>query len=223
MPPAFGLQVEEQVLEKRWLWNIPKEGIALPFQVVEKTGWMRRKKKIGALGGTCLSVVCDVVDVDSIQKALEEIDREWGRIDIVVANAGFSMSARIETLTFEDWRRQLDVNVIGLAQTARYALPYLEKTKGRVVLISSVMASMRYEKSGAYSASKAAVTAIGETLSLELLGNPVTSTVIHPGYVESEIGQVQTDGKFDPNAKDRRPSKMLWPADKACAGYGKCH
>ena len=173
------------------------------------------KKEIEALGGTCLSVVCDVVDVDSIQKALEEIDREWGRIDIVVANAGFSMSARIETLTFEDWRRQLDVNVIGLAQTARYALPYLEKTKGRVVLISSVMAYMRYEKSGAYSASKAAVTAIGETLSLELLGTPVTSTVIHPGYVESEIGQVQTDGKFDPNAKDRRPSKMLWPADKA--------
>ena len=99
------------------------------------------KKEICALGGTCLSVVfCDVVDVDSIQKLLEEIDREWGRIDIVVANAGFSMSARIETLTFEDWRRQLDVNVIGLAQTARYALPYLEKTKGRVVLISSVMA-----------------------------------------------------------------------------------
>ena len=77
------------------------------------------------------------------------------------------------------------------------------------------MAYMRYEKSGAYSASKAAVTAIGETLSLELLGTSVTSTVIHPGYVESEIGQVQTDGKFDPNAKDRRPSKMLWPADKA--------
>ena len=77
------------------------------------------------------------------------------------------------------------------------------------------MAYMRYEKSGAYSASKAAVTAIGETLSLELLGTPITSTVIHPGYVESEIGQVQTDGTFDPKAKDRRPSKMLWPAGKA--------
>ena len=45
-------------------------------------------------------MACDVVDIDSIQKTLEEIDKEWGRIDIVVANAGFSMSARIETLTF---------------------------------------------------------------------------------------------------------------------------
>ena len=173
------------------------------------------KIQIEEMGGNCLTLLCDVVDVDSIQKALTDIETQWGQLDIVVANAGFSMNARLETLTFDDWRRQLDVNVIGLAQTIRYALPYLEKTQGRVVLISSVMAYMRYEKSGAYSASKAAVTAIGETLSLELLGTPITSTVIHPGYVESEIGQVQVDGTFDPAAKDRRPSKMLWPADKA--------
>ena len=86
MPPAFGSQVEEQVLEKRWLWNTPKEDIALPFQVVEKTGQMSKKSE--ALGGTCLSLACDVGDVDSIH-ALEEIDREWGRIDIVVGNTGF--------------------------------------------------------------------------------------------------------------------------------------
>ena len=133
----------------------------------------------------------------------------------MIANAGFAVGGRIETLQQEDWQRQFNVNVIGLAQTAQVALPYLEKTQGRVVLIGSVAAFAYAEKAGPYCASKAAVDVIGRTLSLELIGTGVSCTTIHPGYVESEIAQVDNHGVFHADAKDKRPASLMWPADKA--------
>lgn len=173
------------------------------------------KKDIEASGGSCLSSVCDVCKDEDIKASLAQIIETCGRLDIVIANAGFAVNGRIEILTTEDWHRQLNVNVIGATQTVRFSLPHLQKTSGRIVLISSVMAYVRAPKSGAYAASKAALTAIGETLHQELAGSGISCTVVHPGFVESEIGQVDKHGVFQESEKDRRPAKMLWPKEKA--------
>jgi len=138
-----------------------------------------------------------------------------GKLDIAFANAGFSASGRIENLSAEDWRRQLDVNVVGVANTAKWSLPELRKTKGRLVLVSSVMGMMAMPAQGPYSASKFAVRAIGLTLAQELHGSGVSCTTIYPGFVESEIAQVGADGRFDPTRIDKRPKKMMWTGDKA--------
>ena len=170
---------------------------------------------INAAGGQGYAVQCDVSIESENQKAVEQIVAQWGRLDIAIANAGFGVRGRIENLRSEDWLKQLNVNLIGATQTLRYALPELQKTGGRAALISSVMAYIRAEKHGAYSASKAAVTAIGETLSLELIGTGVSCTTIHPGYVESEIGQVSNDGQFSEELEDHRPQKLMWTAEDA--------
>ena len=68
---------------------------------------------------------------------------------------------------------------------------------------------------GAYAASKFAVRAIGQTLAAELHGSGVSCTTIHPGYIESEIAQVDNQGRFDPQREDRRPKNLMWPADRA--------
>lgn len=173
------------------------------------------KKDIEASGGACLAVVCDVCKDEEIQASLKHIIECFGQLDIVIANAGFAVNGRIETLTSDHWHKQLNVNVIGAAQTVRFSLPYLQKTQGRIVLISSGMAYIRAAKSGAYAASKAALTAIGESLHQELAGTGISCTVVHPGFVESEIGQVDNEGVFHAEEKDRRPEKLLWSKEKA--------
>ena len=84
-----------------------------------------------------------------------------------------------------------------------------------MVLIGSVASFIYTEKSGAYCASKAAVHAIGNTLSLELIGTGVSCTTIHPGFVESEIAQVDNQGVFDPSRPDPRPAQLMWSSERA--------
>ncbi len=166
-------------------------------------------------GGKGFAVRCDVTDEASVADAAQKVARKLGGIDVAVANAGFSVAGRIEKLSAADWRRQLDVNVIGVAMTARYALPHLRERKGRLALIGSVASMLSTPGVGAYSASKYAVRAIGQALAAELHGSGVSCTTIHPGYIESEIAQVDNQGRFDASREDRRPKNLMWPADRA--------
>lgn len=171
--------------------------------------------EVRALGRKALVIQCDVVDEKACETAVSLIEGELGRLDVAVANAGFSVSGRIEQLTADDWRRQLDVNIVGVANTAKWSLPALRRTGGRLVLVSSVMGMIAMPAQAPYSASKFAVRAIGLTLAQELHGTGVSCTTIYPGFVESEIGQVGVDGVFDPSRKDKRPKKFMWTSDKA--------
>ncbi|RLB52183.1 MAG: short chain dehydrogenase [Deltaproteobacteria bacterium] len=172
-------------------------------------------REICALGRRGIAVPCDVTDEDDIAQAVARVVNELGALDVAVANAGFSISGRIADITADQWRRQLDVNVVGSALTAKHALPHLEKTKGRIVLIGSIAAFLGLPKSGAYAASKWAVRALGQTLNIELAGSGVSCTTIHPGFVESEIAQVDNEGVYNGKRRDRRPQKFMWTADAA--------
>jgi NAD(P)-dependent dehydrogenase (short-subunit alcohol dehydrogenase family) len=182
----------------------------------------RRKDKleevvrdVEAVGGRAIGVTCNVTDEADVKRAADEVVTALGKLDVAVANAGFSVAGKIESLSAADWRRQLDTNVVGLAVTARHALPHLRKTAGRLVLVGSVASMVATPKVGAYSASKFAVRAIGQTLAAELHGSGVTCTTIHPGFVESEISQVDNDGNFRPEFQDRRPKNLMWSSEKA--------
>ena len=167
------------------------------------------------LGATGVSIRCDVTEESQVEQAVERVTEEWGRLDIAIANAGFAASGQIEELSAEEWRRQLDVNVVGVAMTARYSLPELRKTDGRLALMGSVAGTIATPGSGAYAASKYAVRAIGQTLSMELADSPVTCTTLQPGYVESDIVKRDNEDEVHEEWQDRRPEKLVWPTDKA--------
>jgi len=171
--------------------------------------------EIERAGGSAQVVPCDVTDDASVGAAVERVVGEQGRLDVAVANAGFSVDGRIAELPDEDWRRQYDTNVFGLLSTIRHAMPHLRDAEGRMALIASVAAFVPFPKAGAYSSSKAAVAAIGETLSAELAGTPVTCTTIHPGFVSSELPQIDRHGRFRPEWEDRRPAQLMWEAEDA--------
>lgn len=172
-------------------------------------------QEIETEGGNAKALFCDVMDEISIQSCMKAIIDSFGKLDICIANAGGGVMGKIEKLSQEDWDRQLRLNVTGLALTAKYAIPELRKSKGRLALIGSVAAFVPNPNLGAYGASKAAVHNIGETLQSELLGSGVSCTTIHPGFVDSNITRVDNEGNFHPEAKDPRPANLMWPTDKA--------
>jgi NAD(P)-dependent dehydrogenase (short-subunit alcohol dehydrogenase family) len=171
--------------------------------------------ELEAAGAIALAIPCDVTDEEAVAAAVDRVVERFGRLDVAVANAGFSVTGRVESLSAAEWRRQLDVNVVGVALTARYALPQLRATRGRLVLVGSAAAFLPVPGAGAYGASKAALRSLGETLSAELAGSGVTCTTLHPGFVESEIARVDNEGVHHPEARDRRPVRLMWPTRRA--------
>lgn len=172
-------------------------------------------RQVEKRGGRGLVVPCDVTKVTEVEGAVDDIADRAGRVDVVVANAGFSVSGPFEELTASEWSRQLDTNVVGLAMTVKYALPHLRKTKGRIALMGSVAGTVGLPNNGPYSASKFAVRAIGQTLTAELSGTGVSCTTLLPGFVESDIGQVDNQGEYHEDWEDRRPKKWMWSAERA--------
>ncbi|MEI6266096.1 MAG: SDR family NAD(P)-dependent oxidoreductase [Sphingobacteriia bacterium] len=182
----------------------------------------RRKELLDAIaseikntGGEALVVPVDIMEENSIDDAVQTIIASWGRLDIAVANAGFGVYGSIDQLSAKDWNRQMQGNVVGLALTVKYALPHLKKNQGRIGLVGSVAAYVPNPSVGAYGASKAAVNSIGLTLQVELMDTGVTCTTIHPGFVVSEIARIDNEGQWHAERPDPRPSKLMWPTDKA--------
>ncbi len=166
-------------------------------------------------GGEALVLPCDIMDETAIENTVQQIISTYGRLDVVMANAGFGVFGSLEKLKAKDWNRQLQGNVTGLALTVKYALPHLKKTSGRIGLVGSVGAYLPSPNLGAYGASKAAVNSIGLTLQVELMDTGVSCTTLHPGFIASEITRIDNNGVWHPEQPDPRPANLIWPTDKA--------
>ena len=96
-------------------------------------------EEIGGEGGTAIAVACDVSDEDSVRSAIATTVEAWGRLDVVVANAGVNGTwAGIGALTVDDFRSTLDINLVGTFTTIKYAVPHLRRRGGSVIITSSV-------------------------------------------------------------------------------------
>lgn len=141
-------------------------------------------------GGEALAVPADVSQPEQMQKAIERIGAAWGRLDIIIANAGINgVWAPLEELTPEEWDKTLDVNLKGTFLTVKYALPYLKKQGGSVIVTSSVNGTRMFSNTGAtaYACSKAAQVAFTKMVALELAQYRIRVNVICPGAIETEI------------------------------------
>ena len=139
------------------------------------------------LEGRVLPLVCDVADIDALRRAVAELDH--GRaFDLVIANAGVGLGAHARTLAFEDLERTLQVNVLAAAATLHAALPgMLSRGRGTLCGVSSLAGSGGMPGSGAYAASKAALSTLLETFAIDLAGSGVRVCDVQPGYVHTEM------------------------------------
>ncbi len=136
-------------------------------------------------------------------------------IDVVIANAGFSVWGSLEELSLGDYRRQFETNVFGVLRTIYATLPDLKRSKGRLVLIGSVSGHLATPMSSAYSMSKFAVRALCDSLSAELHSSGVSVTLISPGFVESEIRSIDNQGILKEDRTDKVPSWLRMPTAQA--------
>jgi NAD(P)-dependent dehydrogenase (short-subunit alcohol dehydrogenase family) len=145
---------------------------------------------IGGAGGTAITVTCDVSDEDSVRSAIETTVETWGRLDVVVANAGVNGRwAGIDDLAVEDFRSTLDINLVATFITIKYAVPHLRRRGGSVIVTSSVNGTRMFSNSGAsaYSASKAGQVALAKMLAVELAPDKIRVNAICPGAIDTEI------------------------------------
>lgn len=178
----------------------------------------RRKDRIDALAkslGNAIAVQADVCHDGEQERAVEEVLRAFGRIDVVVANAGYSVSGKLERLTLADYQRQFDTNVFGMLRTIYATLDAVKASRGRYALVGSVSGFVSVPKFTPYSMSKYAVRALAEGLDLELRPHGISVTHVAPGFVESEIRSVDNSGVFRERWKDPVPSWIIVGTDRA--------
>lgn len=145
---------------------------------------------IEAAGGTALGVMLNVADKASNDAMVEKIIQTWGRIDVLVNNAGISQKVTVADMTLEDMRRIFEVNVYGLFMCTQSCMKVMRKAGyGRIVNLSSVSGKRGGGVFGGahYSASKAAVLAFAKNLSREISAEGITINSVCPGLIDTEI------------------------------------
>jgi len=157
----------------------------------------------------------DVRDPASIHEAVDSIIKKFGRIDGVIVNAGYAVTGKFEKLTIEDYRHQFETNVFGAISTISAALPEIKKQRGFIGVIGSVNSYLSFDGVGAYAMSKFAVRALSESLYHELYPSGVSVTLVCPGFVKSEIRQVDNRGVFHSDGQDNLPKWIVMPTDQA--------
>jgi NAD(P)-dependent dehydrogenase (short-subunit alcohol dehydrogenase family) len=177
----------------------------------------RLEALVSELGGEprALAIRCDVTQAGDCERAVAEVTSRWGGIDLAFANAGFGVSAEFEELTDDDYRRQFETNVFGALRVARAAFPELKRTGGLYAVTSSVLGHVSLPGGTPYAMSKFAVRAFAEALRVEWQRHGVGVTLISPGFVASEIRQVDNDGRYHPDARDPVPEWLVVPAEAA--------
>ena len=155
-------------------------------------------KHCETLGASTLAVPTDVANPQACSDMIQATISKFSRIDVLVNNAGMSMWSTVEDVQdVARFKQVMDVNFLGSVYCTKFALPFLKKTQGRIVAISSVASLTGVPSHAVYCASKHAMNGFFESLRIELAGTGVSVTIVAPDFVQSEIHQrsLGSDGK----------------------------
>lgn len=149
---------------------------------------LRLSEEVERAGGEALALPADVRDHAALNGVAERVRERWGGIDVLVANAGMSSTAAATRLNAGEVGDLISINVIGVVNSVAAVLPaMLERGSGHLVAISSLASYRGMPKSGAYSASKAAVSTLFESLRVDLRKSNIAVTTIHPGFIRTPM------------------------------------
>lgn len=164
---------------------------------------------------TPLVVPADVTRDGDLEHAVNEAVRVYGKLDIVVANAGFGIVGQFAKLTLDDYRRQFETNLFGVLRTVYAALPEIRKSRGQLVLFGSVAGWASTPGASPYAMSKFAVRALANAVTSELALDGIKVTLISPGFVASNIRRTDNRGTLKPDLEDPVPAWLIVPTPVA--------
>lgn len=144
--------------------------------------------EIKSAGGQAQALPADVTSASAVRNAAEGLSAKFGPIDVLFANAGVGGSTHATELSAAEVAKLIDVNVMGVVNSVTAVLgDMVKRGQGQLVAISSLAAYRGLPKSAAYCSSKAAVSAFFESLRLDLRGTGVNVTIIHPGFIKTQL------------------------------------
>ena len=153
--------------------------------------------RIAAAGGQALVLPGDVAVEADATRSVEETVARFGRIDILINSAGVNEAGGVESLTLDQWRRVIDINLMGTLYTCKAAVPHMKaQGAGDIINISSTSGRRAAGLFGPYSTSKFGLTGLTEGLRQEVGGAGVRVSIIEPGATETEIAGSITDPKW---------------------------
>ncbi len=172
------------------------------------------KNKIIEKGVDAITVVTDVRKIEDCENLINQAVKEYKKIDVLINNAGISMRASFEELDLSVIHELMNTNFFGAVYCVKFALPYLLKTKGTVIGISSIAGLTPLPGRTGYSASKFALDGFLNTLRLENKKKGLSVLVVHPGFTASNIRNTALDKDGKPQKETPRNEEKMMPAEK---------
>ncbi len=152
------------------------------------------------------TLALDVTDEGSMRAAVDRVEALDGAVGVLINNAGYSQSGAIETVPLEAVRRQFETNVFGLVRLTQLVLPMMRAQRwGRIVNVGSMGGRLSFPGGGHYHATKHALEALSDALRFELRGFGIDVTLLEPGLIRTEFGEVATASMADVQASGGDP------------------
>lgn len=177
--------------------------------------------ELEAMGAQVKSLVFDVRDASAAKQAIESLDADWCKIDVLINNAGLALGLEKEYVGDpEDWNTMIDTNIKGLLTMTRLIVPgMVERNDGMVINIGSVAGDAAYAGGNVYCATKAAVKTISDGLRIDVAESCVRVTNIKPGLVETNFSNIRFHGDTDRAANVYKGIKPLTGDDIADVAF----
>lgn len=151
-------------------------------------------KELTSAGGMALAITTDVTDAAQVQKLVDAAVESYGRIDVMINNAGLMPLSPLERLKIGDWNRTIDVNIKGVLYGIAAVLPHMKRQlSGHIINVSSVSGHKVGPGAAVYAATKYAVRALSEGLRQEVKPYNIRTTIISPGAVATELPDSVTE------------------------------
>ncbi|MFN0111375.1 MAG: SDR family oxidoreductase [Blastocatellia bacterium] len=170
-------------------------------------------KEIESKGGSALAAPTDVADQAQVERLIAAAVEQFGRVDVLVNNAGVAIASRFLEMPLEDFRRLMDVNFWGAVFACRAAVPQMRKQRGGGVIlnVSSIFGKRGMPFETAYCASKFALAGFSESLRAEVMSEGIDVCTIYPGAVETEIfdAAANSTGFEVPNYIPKFPASQM--------------
>lgn len=164
-----------------------KEGASITVADINEELGPKAVKEFKSLGGDAFFCKTDVSDSKSVQVMIDETIKTYGRLDILINNAGYHISKNVEETSEEEWEYIINTNLRSTFLCSKYAVPHLRKTKGCIISISSMVGLVGQSNAGAYSASKGGQVAMTKGMALDFAKDGIRVNCICPGWVETPL------------------------------------
>ena len=191
--------------------TLAREGAAVLVTDVDDALGKGVVERIAKAGGKARYLHHDVRDEAAWPSVIADAETAFGRLDIMVANAGIGIMAPIEQMTLADWQRQQAINLDGVFLSVKHAIPALRRAGGGSIVLMSSIAGLRGAPGlAAYSATKGGVRLFAKSVALECAADNIRCNSVHPGIIATPIW-----GKIPTGAEGNRRNAPIDPAERS--------